>query len=96
MKQQKQEQYRVSERLLRGTSGEERDKLRANIVHTKWLLDNLKGLVESDLKASTTKMRSSDGYEQASWPYAQADHLGYQRALAKVLGYLTLDREEKP
>ena len=85
---------RVSERLLRGTKGEERDRLRQNIVSSRWMFDNLKELVEADLRASETKMRSETQYEQAAWPYAQADHLGYQRGLAKVLGYITLDREE--
>lgn len=86
---------RVSERLLRGTKGEDREKLKQNLIHAQWVLDLIKGLVEDDLRASTARMRSDDAYEVASWPYAQADHLGYQRALAKVLKYVTLDREDR-
>ena len=86
---------RISVDLVRGLSGEEKDQYKLYLANNKALLDRIVALLKEDLKSSEKAMRDRGAYDKATWPYYHASLLGEQRVLAKFIGILTLDREER-
>lgn len=85
---------RISSSLLHGLKDDERKKYKEYLVHNKELLDRIVNIMRDERNQSVMTMAAVANYEKAAWPQYVADQLGYQRALAKMIGILTLDREE--
>ena len=85
---------RVSNELLAGLKGEEREKYKEYLSHNKELLDRLVQLLGKKMDTSVDAMRGKEVYDKAAWPYWHASKLGEQRVLANLISILTLDREE--
>ncbi len=49
----------------------------------------LQQLLEEKLDESVKESRSKAGYANAAWPYKQADHRGYERALSEVISIIS-------
>lgn len=49
----------------------------------------LQALLEEKLDESVKESRSKANYASAAWPYKQADHRGYERALAEVISMIS-------
>lgn len=49
----------------------------------------LQVLLEEKLDESIKESRSKANYASAAWPYKQADHRGYERALAEVISMIS-------
>lgn len=45
-------------------------------------------LIENEIETVRSEMRNKEDFSNASWPFQQANHLGYERALFKILKYL--------
>lgn len=84
---------RVSSQLLKGLKGDEREKYKEYLAHNADLLRRIVKLLKDDLECSVASMREVSAYDTSSWPFFQADKLGEQRAIAKMIGILSLDRE---
>lgn len=82
-------------RLLRKLNGDERKSYSQYLQHNKELLDRIIEIIKEDLDISLKEMRSVASYDKPAWSEFQADKLGEQRAYAKMIALLTLDREEK-
>lgn len=85
---------RLSSQLLRGIKRDEVEKYKQYLIHNKELLDRIVGILKNKVQTSSNEMRSQVAYDKASWPYYQADQLGYQRALTEMVNILSLDQEE--
>ena len=62
----------------------------AKLMASKDVLLRLSALIEEDLAASDTNALNKDKYDCANWAYLQADKVGEQRALKKVLKIIDL------
>lgn len=85
---------RISSQLLRGVKREEAENYKQYLIHNKELLDRVVGILKNKLQTSVNDMRSQVAYDKSTWPFYQADQLGYQRALAEMVSILSLDQEE--
>jgi len=66
-------------------SDKDRAEMKANILAAKPAMHRLITLLESDLSGAKRESKSKDKYSLASWPYLQADLIGTQRALERVI-----------
>jgi len=69
---------------------DERKEFLAKLVASKDVLERLQKLLEEDLKSSSTQSLSKEKYECPNWPYLQADKVGEERALRKVIKIIDL------
>lgn len=49
----------------------------------------LQALLEEKIDESVRESRGKAGYASPAWPYKQADHRGYERALAEVISMIS-------
>lgn len=63
------------------------------VLASKEVLDALKDLLEKDLEAEVRKQRSEVNYQLPSWPHFQADSIGCQRTLKKVIDLVTITED---
>jgi hypothetical protein len=68
---------------------EEKFELRQKILSNRESLDRLREILEPMLKDTGPEA----DYDSPSWAYKQADRIGYNRALTKVLDIINLDKE---
>lgn len=73
---------------------EKHDEFRKTILAYRVVLERLKELLEEDLAASKRIQNSRESYKNPSWPMFQADCIGEQRALEKVIKLITLNEEK--
>lgn len=45
-------------------------------------------ILDEKIATKRKEMHSKDGYNSPSWPYYQADSLGYERALMEIMSIL--------
>ena len=69
-----------------GTSKEDREKVKQDIALAHNAFKRLSGILRSKLKDNLVQ-----DYDKASWPFNQADTLGYNRALTEVLKLMEAD-----
>ena len=74
-------------------SPEERKKFRDSVHNSKFVLDRLKEICYNILEES--EKSSHNDYSKPSWPYYQADRLGYVRGIKEIIQLLQLYPEEK-
>ena len=51
--------------------------------------ERLRVLLEEKIEESVKESRSKANYASAAWPYKQADHRGYERALAEIISIIS-------
>ncbi len=57
------------------------------------VLDVLRNILKEELEESIRDMRSSENYTLPNWSEFQADKIGTQRTLNKVIDLITLTKE---
>lgn len=55
------------------------------ITNSADVLQRMGQIVKEDLRASLASTRREDAYNMPNWAYFQADQVGYQRALHRIL-----------
>lgn len=70
------------------------EEFRKTILAHRVVLERLKELLVEDLAASKKLQNSKVRYQDSSWPMFQADCIGEQRALEKVIKLITLQEEK--
>lgn len=63
------------------------------VSNSKALLDRLRELLVRKIESAEKDRIDKGGYENASWPYKQADINGYVRALHEVKQLINLEKE---
>ena len=76
----------MQEIWFNGTKKEDRERVKQDIALAHNAFKRLSSILQSKLKDN-----SSQDYSKASWPFNQADTLGYNRALTEVLKLMEAD-----
>lgn len=77
---------KISSRFGRKLSKEE-------VIAAKDVLDTIAKILTQDLEAEVKRARSEEAYESPSWPLIQADSIGAQRTLRKVIDIVTISED---
>ena len=95
-KQEKNEDkaHRVSTKWIRHLKDREtKDKFIERLYGYTDILDVLRNILREDLEESVRAMRYSENYTLPNWAEFQADSIGTQRTLTKVIELITLTKE---
>ena len=76
----------MQEIWFNGTKKEDRDRVKQDVALAHNAFKRLSGILRSKLKDNLVQ-----DYDKASWPFNQADTLGYNRALTEVLKLIKAD-----
>ena len=76
----------MQEIWFNGTNKEAREKVKQDIALAHNAFKRLSNILRSKLKENLVQ-----DYNKASWPFNQADNLGYNRALTEVLKLMEAD-----
>ena len=76
----------MMEAWFAGTKKEDRERVKQDIALAHNAFKRLSGILRSKLKENLVQ-----DYNKASWPFNQADTLGYNRALTEVLKLMEAD-----
>lgn len=81
---------KLSLQLTQGLLEQDKKSLEEAANSNEALLNQIKTVLSKILDESIEKQRALKSYELASWPYMQADQVGYQRALSEIITLITL------
>lgn len=73
---------------INGLSEQEQLDVTQNFKESLVMRRRLKKLLLDLVEETRTQARANANYESPSWPYQQADKIGYERALFKALDLL--------
>ena len=73
---------------------EEKTQYLNSLSRVKWVLDDLKELVEGNLNSREAAEISPAAYDNPNWSYRQAHSNGYKQALRDFTKLITLDQED--
>jgi len=71
---------------------QEKQEIKDYLAAASFLLDRMRKILEEELAISIKESSDKKKYELPSWSEYQADSLGEQRTLRKVLSLITLDK----
>lgn len=71
---------------------EEKEQFRQSVKKAQWVLDHVRGLINSSQEALEATEISPKSYDNANWAYRQAHANGYKQALRDFTKLLTLDQ----
>lgn len=75
-------------------SQEEKDQYKESLQRVKWVLDDLKALVETNVSSIELQETSPKSYDSPNWPFRQAHANGYKEAMRDFIKLITLDPKE--
>lgn len=88
-------QLKINELWLRGLKGEDREKMKKNVLDSTILLDKLKEILYN-MQEGKREVVIGD-YDNPSWSHKQAHLNGETAALQKVISLLTIaERDDHP
>lgn len=76
----------------RGKSEEEKKLYVESLKRTKWVLDDLNKLIDSNLRGTEVAEGKVAAYDNPNWAFRQADANGYKRALRDIKTLTTIDQ----
>ena len=76
----------MMEAWFAGTNKEARERVKQDVALAHNAFKRLSGILRNKLKDNLVQ-----DYDKASWPFNQADTLGYNRALTEVLKLMEAD-----
>ena len=65
--------------------GEEKKKFEELVMHNTTLLRRLTDIISRKIDTANKKNLSKEAYQESTWAFKQADHVGYTRALNEML-----------
>lgn len=74
---------------------EEKKQYLESVHRAKWLLEDIKRLINSSQEALEASEISPRSYDNANWPFRQAHSNGYKQCLRDFTKLLTLDQEDE-
>lgn len=78
-----------------GLSPQEKEEITLAFQASGRFRERLNTLLLDKVEGSRKEARNVEGYEKASWPYFQADKMGYERALFEVISLISSKSAEK-
>lgn len=72
-----------------GLTPEQKAELEANYKASALLRERLKDIITQEVDTQRRNTRKAEAYADASWAFRQADSIGYERALFKILSYIS-------
>lgn len=72
----------------KGLVGEKREEMERELAATSLLRSRLQEIINEKIEARRVRKVSEEEYEKASWPFLQADSIGYERALREIYSLL--------
>lgn len=72
-----------------GLKGDAKGDITSSFKHSMLLRRRLKLLLENKISTKRKARTKEEGYESPSWPFQQADSVGYERALDEVIALIT-------
>jgi hypothetical protein len=72
----------------KGLDAEKEKEMLREFKEATLLRKRLSSILNEKVKAKHSESRSKDGYANPSWPYFQADAIGYERALEEIISIL--------
>ncbi len=72
---------------------DEKEQYKQSLLRAKWVLDDLRRLVEKNLASVEGSEISPKSYENPNWGYRQAHANGYKQALRDFSKLITLDQD---
>ena len=73
--------------------GEEKKKFEELVKHNTLLLKRLTDIISRKIDTANRQHISKEAYQDVTWPYKQADYVGYVRALNEMLQLTDLSKE---
>jgi len=70
---------------ITGLDEHDEKELRGDFASSQVTRKRLAKLLEDKAKVAHDNSIAKEGYDIPNWPYKQADHIGYQRALKEVI-----------
>lgn len=81
--------------ITAGLEAQTAQEVKAAFIASKRLRDRLIVMLEAKVELSRKDARKKDAYQNSSWPYLQADAIGYERAVFELISLLSSDSVEK-
>lgn len=75
--------------LVSGLSPQDAEEISLAFKASARLRERLIYVLENKLENDKKTLRSRDAYVNASWPYLQADAIGYERAISELISLLS-------
>lgn len=72
-----------------GITKEKAEEIRKEYASSPILRERLKVLLDKKLDVSRQAARSKANYDNPSWPYVQADAIGYERAICEIISLIS-------
>jgi hypothetical protein len=73
----------------KGLKPEEKAEMKLAFDASALLRNRLADMLKEDIDASIKASRSSNAYDSPSWALTQADAIGYERALLKIISIIS-------
>ena len=78
-----------------GLTPEQKAELEATYKASALLRARLKDIITKEIETQRRNTRKAEAYADASWAFRQADNIGYERALFKILSYISDENVEE-
>jgi hypothetical protein len=78
----------ASVRWTKGLNKKDSQEMKMALQAAKPVLNRLQLIINQDLSQVKKETQAKEGYSNAAWPYYQADLIGNQRALDRILKLL--------
>ena len=85
----------IKTRLLVGLDKDEKEEMRGMYLHSLRLRKRIASILEGKRQSHFKAQTNRDNYETANWAYAQADAMGYCRALQEVISLITDEQKDE-
>ena len=85
----------MKSKLVAHIPAELRDEMRGLFISSRRLRNEMIDFLSKQIDDHHRAMAARSNYESPSWAYAQADSIGYVRALHECIGMLSDEKEEK-
>jgi hypothetical protein len=72
-----------------GCSPEQTQIIRSDFKGSIYIRKRLESILRDKIVSASTFTRKKENYALASWPYLQADAVGYERALLEVISLIS-------
>lgn len=74
--------------ITKGLDGKKKEEIQQDFLSSVAIRARIVEILKEKVETSRTASTSKEAYANASWPYLQADSVGYERALKEVISIL--------
>ncbi len=81
--------------LTRGMTTEQKQEFIKRCKASEDVLARFRKIIKAKLEAHDKSRKQPDKYQEAAWPYRQADAIGYMRALEEIDNLFNIETKER-